>query len=49
MKNEGIKKLLSKTFEGPEGNGSWFTELLGALGHAAYHLGAIRQMVKFIK
>ncbi|MFB5663820.1 hypothetical protein [Alteribacillus sp. HJP-4] len=26
MKNEGIKKLLSETFEGNQGNWSWFTE-----------------------
>ena len=26
MKNEGVKKLLSETFEGPVGNVSWFTE-----------------------
>ncbi len=26
MNNEGIKILLSETFEGPKGNGSWFTE-----------------------
>ena len=26
MKNEGIKTLLSETFEGPKGNESWFTE-----------------------
>jgi hypothetical protein len=26
MENIGIKGLLSETFEGPEGNASWFTE-----------------------
>lgn len=26
MRNEGIKNLLSETFEGPEGNASWFIE-----------------------
>lgn len=26
MMNDGIMTLLSETFEGPKGNGSWFTE-----------------------
>lgn len=47
MKKEGIENLLRETFEGPEGNASWFTEskpgsgLFGTVDHLSFEEASV--------